>query len=370
MQAIARQVRATLRARRLGVSVIFTDLVPVAPIEGPIAALYLASTRAAVDPSVSSQTDALAEAGVAVVPVIRDGQSFAAPHVPSGLQRIGGLRWDAAGTEVADHVLAALGLREADRRVFISYGRRDADGMARQLWAALGGRGFEVFLDRFSLRPGQDWQSRLDAELGDKSFVVILESDAAAESPWVQHEAVYAIKNHLGVQVLTLPGSRADREIAAIPEPFRQRLTPDDLIGRGPGRRFRAPRLPMIVRLIEEAHDDGMRRRRNYLLMSSLDLVRKSGWTTTQLPDWSLVAERVPDQLEYLRIAPRPPRPVDLRQLDAARRTWAGASDPPIGRLIHEAADLDPLAADLMDWIAKDRDLALTQLQDVPAALL
>ncbi len=104
--------------------------------------------------------------------------------------------------------------------------------------------------------------------------------------------------------------------------------------------------------------------------MSSLDLLRSAGWTTTPQPDWGLIAERAPDRREFMRIAPRTTWPLDLRQLDAARRRWAGSGPPPVGRLVHEAADLDPTASELMDWVATDRDLAWTPLQDVPAALL
>lgn len=73
--------RATLRARRLGsVPVRFTDLIP-ATIDGPIAAVYLASKRAARDPSLASDVEALEALGAPVVPVTREGQTFSSTWI-------------------------------------------------------------------------------------------------------------------------------------------------------------------------------------------------------------------------------------------------------------------------------------------------
>ena len=60
---------------------------------------------------------------------------------------------------------------------------------------------------------------------------------------------------------------------------------------------------------------------------------------------------------------------VRIRRLDATRRGLAGSTSPPRGALVFEAADLDPTEADLLDWIAYDRDLGSTRIQDIPSVL-
>jgi hypothetical protein len=215
---------------------------------------------------------------------------------------------------------------------------------------------------------GEDWASRLDAELADKAFIVALESDAAAQSQWVQHEVVYALKNHLGLQVISLPGSRADRECAAVPDSFRYRVGASQILGTGARRRMRAAELDRLVVLIEAAHDDALTRRRNYLLLSAMEMVRRAGWGVVAQPAWSMLAESS-GRREFLRIVPRPPRPHDLRGLDVSRRQHEEGGVIPHGHLVYECADLDPALGELLTWIAADRGLSTTLMQAVATSL-
>ena len=61
-------------------------------------------------------------------------------------------------------------------RIFISYRRLETLPVALQLFDRLTHEGFDVFLDRFSIPPGYDFQRRLNQELEDKSMVILLES--------------------------------------------------------------------------------------------------------------------------------------------------------------------------------------------------
>ena len=93
---------------------------------------------------------------------------------------------------------------------------------------------FDVFLDRFALPPGEDFQKRLDEDLGDKAFVVLLESSDLRNSPWVQHEITYAHSHRIEVLALTLPGVVEAQLVPAIDEAFRIRLSEGDWAGRWP----------------------------------------------------------------------------------------------------------------------------------------
>jgi len=360
-------VRARLRSGRLGSADVHYAARAPSTVDGPVAAVCLASRQAAADADLVAEIEALQDLGVVVVPVWR-GRDFS-QFVPAPLARVQGVRWEGSERDVSNYIVRALGLAEADRRIFISYGRRDAAAVASGLWTRLTERGFDVFLDRFGLKPGEDWARRLDEELADKAFVVMLETDAAAQSRWVQHEVIYALKNHLGLQVLSLPGSRADRECAAVPEAFRYRVSEAQLLGSGSRRRLRASGLNDVVSLIEAAHDDALLRRRNYLLLSASEMVARAGWRIVPQPAWSMLAESDPGRRRLLRIVPRPPRPQDLRRLDASRRDHAEGGVVPHGHLVYESADLDPALGDLLAWIAADRGLSTTPIQAVAAAL-
>lgn len=361
-------VRERLRAASFDPRSVRFSSRPPASLDGLLAVVLLATAQAAADRRIIRDLDRVLAADVAVLPVIRRPDSFSDPVLPPSLRRVQGLVWDEDSRRVMEFVLAALGLAETDRRVFISYGRRDADRIARQLWTALNERGFDVFLDRFRLEPGDDWERRLDVELSDKSFVLVVESDAAADSRWVQHEVSYALKNHLGFAVLSLPGTRPERLVTAVPEPFRTRVSMRDVLGRGPDRRLRAPTLRAFADIVDQRHDEAILRRRDYLFRSAKDILEAAGWGVTAQPDWSLLIERPGARAELLRITPRPPRPMDLRILDRSRRAPSLGVADPLGRLVHETSDFDPVQFELLEWVAFDRDLKLSQLQSLAGA--
>ena len=76
---------------------------------------------------------------------------------------------------VANQARAAAGARERKTRVFISYSRKDA-AFAEQLLAALGDRGFDPFLDKKDILPGEPWRDRLGALILSADAVVFIVS--------------------------------------------------------------------------------------------------------------------------------------------------------------------------------------------------
>src|SRR5271165_5213861 len=105
--------------------------------------------------------------------------------------------------KVSAAVLRWLGLTEKHRRVFVSYRRSDSLLIGEQLWDTLGKAGFDVFLDRFSVDPGVNFQERLTEALSDKAFLLLVESPDVASSKWVAYEVEYARKSRMGLLALT-----------------------------------------------------------------------------------------------------------------------------------------------------------------------
>ena len=94
-------------------------------------------------------------------------------------------------------------------------------------------RRFDVFLDRFAVEPGVDFQRRLDEDLGDKAFVLLLESPELRQSRWVRHEILYAHSRRIEILALTLPGTASSELVPTIDDAFRLRLDPSDLSDDG-----------------------------------------------------------------------------------------------------------------------------------------
>lgn len=112
------------------------------------------------------------ESDVSILPVVKvDESEDVTVKLPESIAHINAASWQEPGTIVAALLLEILGLVEKERKLFISYKRSETSELAEQLHTELEKRRFDVFLDRFSVEPGVDFQRRLDEDLGDKAFV-------------------------------------------------------------------------------------------------------------------------------------------------------------------------------------------------------
>lgn len=141
-----------------------------------------------------------------VLPVLRAGTNVS-QVLPPELHFKNVAFWHAdAESEVLPGVFQRMGLAPEDYRIFISYIRRETTELAEQLHDALTREGFSVFVDRFSVPVGVDFQERLMQELTDKGMVLLLHSAGLGNSTWVEAEIAIATQYRLGLYVLRLPG--------------------------------------------------------------------------------------------------------------------------------------------------------------------
>src|SRR5262249_21147262 len=131
----------------------------------------------------------------AILPVLRSGVAYSSyfDRVINNddehpVRRANASWWQDKIAECLPALLARARVTAAVARLFISYRRLETLPMALQLFDEFTHQGFEVFLDRFSIEPGVDFQQRLTQELEDKSMVLFLESSTVKASKWTQHE--------------------------------------------------------------------------------------------------------------------------------------------------------------------------------------
>jgi TIR domain len=269
-------------------------------------------------------------------------------------------------------VLRFLGIAEADRRLFLSYRRAETSPLATQLRTALSERAYDVFLDRFSVPPGDDFQRRIDIELADKAFVLVLESESAIGSDWVQHEIVYALSHHLGVLAVTLPNTSTSRQFAVIDDAFRLRLKSKDLNSKvAPLIELTDQALERVLGEVEFRFALAMRRRRGQLLAAAGDFLRQAGYDRLPLDDWSWLASRAADLL-VVAVTPVAPAPKSLHLADVLRRRaeiGRGNGAVRVAYLVHEAPDTGADDRALTEWIVADRPLVMTALAELPGLL-
>lgn len=172
------------------------------------AAVYF-STGAGSD---SEALDALVAASAPVIPTIAPDGDFA--QVPAALQFANGIRRrvdDADMTELASSLLECVGLLRRQRRVFVSYRRTEARAAAVQLHDLLSARGFDVFLDTHSIRPGEPFQEVLWHRLVDSDVMVMLDTPTYFESRWTREEIGRARAKDIQVLRVIWPGHTPSR---------------------------------------------------------------------------------------------------------------------------------------------------------------
>ena len=194
----------------------------------PTVVAYLADAQSRDDDAI---VEALRTARERLLPVLplthkRTGLDEILPKI---VQPLNAKPWDRAEAQAVQALLDLLGLIEHERRVFISYARSETSALALQLRTKLSERGFDVFLDRFSIQPADDFQKRLTIELADKAFVLFLETPAAIASEWVEYEIAFAHDHQIALLALLLPPG--NEHVAQ----GRQRL-PLPARARGPAR--------------------------------------------------------------------------------------------------------------------------------------
>jgi hypothetical protein len=98
---------------------------------------------------------------------------------------------------LANRVGGMLGLRVLgrDSKIFVSYRANDGTAIAKQLYAYLESVGHSPFLDEAreidgetKILPGSEVQGQIDEALGKANLVLLIDTPAAPESPWIKHE--------------------------------------------------------------------------------------------------------------------------------------------------------------------------------------
>lgn len=157
--------------------------------------------------------------GTPVLPTVAPGQTFEA-HMPASLRAINGVIRrddDVRNLALANAVLECLGLLHRQRRAFVSYRRTESQPVAVQLFNELSARGYVVFLDTHSIRPGLVFQEELWHQMCDCDVVVMLDTETYFHKRWTREEIAKARAKDLQVLRVVWPGLTPSR-LGAISE--------------------------------------------------------------------------------------------------------------------------------------------------------
>lgn len=174
---------------------------------GPATAVYFGFTPA--DLQTIAAIDYLSARSIAILPLVPHIEGYTS-QVPLQLKPINGVEAktsDPAHDEIATRVLEELRLIRQRRAAFISYKRNESSGVAHQLFHRLAERAYRVFLDVHGVLGGEDVQGKLWDQMNDADILILLRTQTAFASDWVQLEIARAQNLGLGILQVLWPGT-------------------------------------------------------------------------------------------------------------------------------------------------------------------
>lgn len=126
--------------------------------------------------------------GIPIIPIVSDLARCSA-ELPNELSHLNAMKFSPETVSaIAVATLECLGLLHKQRRVFLSYVRKETRAAALQIHDSLCARQFDVFLDTHDVRPGQHFQDALWHRLCDSDVMVMLDSPNYFERRWTREE--------------------------------------------------------------------------------------------------------------------------------------------------------------------------------------
>jgi hypothetical protein len=282
-----------------------------------------------------------------ILPIVGDLEKYTA-EAPEPIHPINGVQWTSA-EPLAEEIIRHLGLTEPDRRIFLSYLRKEATPLAEQLYDELHRRRYNVFMDRFELDACVRVQQSIHEALHESAFVLLLESPSVDTSRWVEEEVAYAMQHQLGLISLVYPKIKVSR-FPIVPPDKRYPLDGHDLSNTNLARSRLTPgALEKVLLRVEQEHADQLRARRERMILDVLTILRDVKRPGTRLSECSILHKAANGSETVIRVCPRPPDPRDLHDLDLETSVRSGSAK---GWLFAEEAGY-PRRLRVTSWVAK-----------------
>lgn len=346
------------------VTFVETDILATWDRRFPTMALFFGGTSVATDPNVLTQ---LAADSVVIAPIVSD-LTRVSQEVPPQLSHINALRLaDAADTDrLVSLVLETFRLLRAERRLFISYRRDDAQPFAEILYDALDARGFDVFIDVRSVPPGVDFQSILWHRMADSDVVVLIDTPGFRARRWTTEELAQANATNIQILHLLWPGQAEDPASAFS---HFMKLEPADFsggsVGRGEGAT--ADLVTRVCSAAERLRARAIAARNRYLVDNFCDAATDLGLPTTVQPErW--IALTQPNG-RMLAVVPA----VGVPTSDRLNAVFEAVADTASNRrdlwLIYDNRGVMADWLSHLEWLNAHLPVRTVRMSDAPAAL-
>jgi len=273
--------------------------------------------------------------------------------IPPTLSAINGVKWTRGDPAAISKILQLGGLLGARPRLFISYVRAESEKLAEQLHDYLIKLGFDVFLDRFSVKPGVDFQVRLTEELARMGTVLILETAGILKSTWVQHEVQFARAHRLGLVALQLPKGKS---VPGVGLNSRIALSMSQFNAQG---KLYPKELQLVGFDVQKLHAAAEKIRIAYMRDALSDALLLNGFTSQGFDvDGVIVAQKTCKEYSFA-VRNLPPEIADFHAIEGHRQQGRDTF------VIAPAKYMDWQTHRSLDWLSKETKISLEDEGDM-----
>ncbi|MGK7898483.1 MAG: toll/interleukin-1 receptor domain-containing protein [Xenococcus sp. (in: cyanobacteria)] len=338
--------------------------------------LYIATVESKKSDSCRKIIKLLINNRVDIVPLVNNIEQ-AKDLIPELLRKVNALSLNNSYSfkSIAITLILRLLTTYEKRKLFISYSRKDGAKLADQIWEALSKRGFQVFLDLYSIQQAVvDFQERIETELSNMDFLLLIDSPDALQSEWVEYEILFALKQRMGLLSLSLP------DVVRLNSPLSRDLLNHRFEIKKSGfnksdNTVSQSQLKKIISKIEFFHANAiLRRLRNLMSGVIYELeTRNVDWNFEKVTSL-IIKNNIASDYYYLNFVPRIPDVYDLFKLD----TWHNSEmiNQQNKILFHTKLPIQDNKRKLLNWVHEpresqiyDEDFLLYKLNEILGAI-
>ena len=230
-------------------------------------------------------TERLLKDGTMILPIFFNGFGSDIPKVLSNQNAI--QYREAEVNRIVKIVLEAFELLRSTRKIFISYKRTESTSAAIQLFEALEGNNFDVFLDTHSIQKGEPFQDELWHRMTDCDVIVLLNTPHFLESYWCKEEFAEASAKQIGIVQLVWPNHQIEKIENSSHLSYPIQLNDSDFIGGvyNSDGKFVQELVEKIIQEVESVRARNLAARQDNLITEFVNIAKKNGRIVTVQPE-------------------------------------------------------------------------------------
>ncbi|AWD69974.1 toll/interleukin-1 receptor domain-containing protein [Acinetobacter schindleri] len=275
------------------IKLIHSDDYAIRDVKYPTIAIYFGG-----DKSKTQYLSNLIDESIVIIPVVQSNE-LVPTELPDVISHINALPINETNNNIerlVSIIFENFRFLRKERKVFISYRRIDAQGVADKLYDILDANGFDVFLDTRSVPPAQNFQDQLWHRMTDSDAVILLDTPRFRTSRWTKDELMFANENNIHILHILWP-QQMEEGIASFNEFIK--LAPKDFKMKGlsrsgipyTGKNITKKTLKNIVIKTEQLRARAISLRYKYLVDNFCDAARDAGYNpSVQIDQWISIA--------------------------------------------------------------------------------